>query len=46
LEANVLYGVLLPKLELKLGDEEQWQGELEEDRLDVLLTQSSHLGLA
>ena len=45
LESNVLNWILLPQCELILADQEQGQGQLKENRLDVLLAQLSHLGL-
>lgn len=46
LEADVLDRVLRPQLEFVLRDQHQGQGQLEEDRLDVLLAQFPHLRLA
>ena len=45
LKADILHWVLRPQLELVLADEQKRQGQLEKDRLDVLLAELSHLGL-
>ncbi len=46
LKAHIFNWVLLPLLELVLGNQQQRQGQVEENRLDVILAQPSHLNFA